>query len=240
MDTVVLAGAAAATSRIELSSNIMLATVWPAVLLAKELASIDAMSGGRLTLGIGIGGDRPDDFVVDGLPARRLGKRIDADLATYHDVWRGEPVGGGTSPAVPTNTRRIPLLFGGMAEASVRRMAKWGEGYVGGGLPIPLVEPMFDAARKAWKDVGRPGAPKLVAVAYFAFGDVEKGRANVYDYYSINGEEFARSQAQGVRAGADEVRELIKAYEETGADELILHPGVADIHEVGRLAEAAL
>ena len=45
--------------------NIMLPSVWPAPVLAKELAGIDAMSGGRLTLGLGIGGDRPDDFVAD-------------------------------------------------------------------------------------------------------------------------------------------------------------------------------
>ena len=64
MDTVALAGAAAVTRSIALSSNVMLTTVWPGALLAKELAGIDGMSGGRLTLGVGIGGDRPDDFVV--------------------------------------------------------------------------------------------------------------------------------------------------------------------------------
>ncbi len=240
LDTVALAGAAAATSRIGLSSNVMLTTVWPDVLLAKELAGIDAMSGGRLTLGVGIGGDRADDFVVDGLPPRRLGKRIDAYLETYHQVWRGEPVGGGINPAVPAGTREIPLLFGGMADASFRRMAKWGEGYVGGGLPVPAVAPMFDAARKAWQDVGRPGSPKLVAIAYFVFGDVDRGRANVGDYYSANGEEFAQSQAQGVRAGADEVRELMKSFDAIGADELILHPALADLDEVGKLADAVL
>ena len=91
MDTVALAGAAAATSRIGLSSNIMLTTVWPALLLAKELAGIDAMSGGRLPLGVGIGGNRADDFVVDGLPPRHLGRRMDADLEVYHRLWRADP-----------------------------------------------------------------------------------------------------------------------------------------------------
>jgi alkanesulfonate monooxygenase SsuD/methylene tetrahydromethanopterin reductase-like flavin-dependent oxidoreductase (luciferase family) len=126
MDTVAVAGAAAATQRIGLSSNVMLSTVWPAPLLAKELAGIDAMSRGRLTLGLGIGGDRPDDFVAEGLPPRRLGRRMDSDLETFHRVWRGEPVGGGVNPAVPTATRQIPLLFGGMAPQSFARMAKWG------------------------------------------------------------------------------------------------------------------
>lgn len=61
----------------------MLTTVWPPFLLAEELASIDGMYGWRLTLGVGIGGNRPDDFVVDGLPARVLGRRIDHDLEVY-------------------------------------------------------------------------------------------------------------------------------------------------------------
>jgi alkanesulfonate monooxygenase SsuD/methylene tetrahydromethanopterin reductase-like flavin-dependent oxidoreductase (luciferase family) len=240
MDTVALAGAAAATSRIGLSSNIMLTTVWPATLLAKELAGIDAMSGGRLTLGVGIGGDRPDDFVVDGLPPRRLGRRVDADLDIYHRVWRGDPVGGGINPAVPTGTRPIPLLFGGMADASYRRMAQWGRGYVGGALPASDIEPMFDAARRAWREAGRDGSPKLVAVAYFAFGDVDLGRTNVSDYYRAISEEFAQMEGQSVRANVDEVREAVKAFDAIGADELILHPAVADLDEVSRLADAVL
>src|SRR5256885_1732303 len=94
MDTVTLAAAAGATSTIGLTSNVMLATVWPATLLAKELAGIDGVSGGRLTIGFGIGG-RPDDFVADGLGPKGLGKRIDRDLETYRAFWTGQPVGGG-------------------------------------------------------------------------------------------------------------------------------------------------
>ena len=240
MDTVALAGAAAATSRIGLSSNIMLTTVWPALLLAKELAGIDAMSGGRLTLGVGIGGNRADDFVVDGLPPRHLGKRMDADLEVYHRLWRAEPVGGGVNPAVPADTRPIPLLFGGMAAPSYRRMATWGEGYVAGALPAPTVEPMFDAARHAWHDADREGSPKLVAIAYYVFGDVDRGRANINDYYQATGEEFAHEMAESVRANVDEVREAVNSFEAIGADELILHPAVADLDEVNKLADAVL
>jgi alkanesulfonate monooxygenase SsuD/methylene tetrahydromethanopterin reductase-like flavin-dependent oxidoreductase (luciferase family) len=113
MDTVALAAAAGATSRIGLFTNVLLGPVWPAVLLAKEIASIDAVSGGRLILGLGLGA-RPDDFVVDGLPGHGLGKRLDADVKTYRRVWRGESVGGGPNPAVPKGTREgFVKLFGG-------------------------------------------------------------------------------------------------------------------------------
>ncbi len=240
MDTVALAGAAAATRRIELSSNIMLTTVWPPLLLAKELAGIDAMSGGRLTLGVGIGGNRADDFVVDGLPPRHLGRRMDADLEAYHELWRGDPVGGGVNPAVPPGTRPIPLLFGGMAAASYRRMAKWGEGYVAGALPAPSVEPMFDAARQAWREAGRDGTPTLVAIAYYAFGDADRGRANVSDYYQAVGDEFALEMAKSVRTTLYEVQKAAKSFEAIGAHELILHPAIADLDEVNKLADAVL
>src|SRR5581483_12439926 len=94
MDTVALAAAPGATTSIGLFPHVLLAPVWPPVLLAKETADIDAVSGGRLTLGLGVG-IRPDDFVVDGLGSSGRGRRFDRDLAVYRDVWQGKPVGGG-------------------------------------------------------------------------------------------------------------------------------------------------
>jgi alkanesulfonate monooxygenase SsuD/methylene tetrahydromethanopterin reductase-like flavin-dependent oxidoreductase (luciferase family) len=240
MDTVALAGAAAATSRIGLSTTVMLTTVWPPVLLAKELASIDGMSGGRLTLGVGIGGDRPDDFVVDGLPAQGLGTRIDSDLEVYRRVWRGEPVGGGVNPAVQAGARAIPMLFGGMAAASYKRMAKWGNGYIAGSLPASTVEPFFDSARQAWRNQGRDGSPKLVAIAYFVFGDVDRGRNNVRDYYLAVGADFADTIAGAVHIGRQGAKAAVESFAAIGADELILHPAQPDLDEIGKLAEAVL
>jgi alkanesulfonate monooxygenase SsuD/methylene tetrahydromethanopterin reductase-like flavin-dependent oxidoreductase (luciferase family) len=237
-DTVALAAAAGATSTIGLMSGVLLGTVWPATLLAKTLAGIDGVSGGRLTVGIGIGGNRPDDFVVDGLPPAKLGSRIDHDLEVYRSVWRGDAVGGGENAAVPAGSRQVPMLFGGMAPASYRRMAAWGEGYVGGSVPAPMVEPAFQAARAAWSDAGRPGAPRLVALAYFALGDTEAGRANVYDYYSVGGPELATLVADGVARSKEDVRRIVTAYENIGADELIFNTGTDNVDDVARLAEA--
>jgi alkanesulfonate monooxygenase SsuD/methylene tetrahydromethanopterin reductase-like flavin-dependent oxidoreductase (luciferase family) len=85
MDTVALAAAAGATTTIALISNILVAPVWPPVLLAKEAAGIDGISGGRLTLGLGTGG-RPDDFVVE-LPAGSLSPRdVRRYVAAVHAI----------------------------------------------------------------------------------------------------------------------------------------------------------
>ena len=235
MDTVTLAAAAGATSTIGLISNIMLATVWPPTLLAKEVAGIDGVSGGRLTLGIGIG-IREDDFIVEGIGPRGLGKRIDHDLEVYREVWNGKTVGGDLNAAVPEGTREVPMMFGGMAPASYARMAKWGEGYIAGSVPAPMVVPSFDGARAAWEEAGREGKPRLIAIAYFALGDIELGRANAHDYYSVSGE-FADLVTANVAGTAEAVKTLAAQFEEIGADELIFNPTTDDVDDIARLAD---
>jgi alkanesulfonate monooxygenase SsuD/methylene tetrahydromethanopterin reductase-like flavin-dependent oxidoreductase (luciferase family) len=234
-DTVALAAAAAVTSRVELISGVLLATTWPGPLLAKELAGIDGVSGGRLTLGLGVG-QRPDDFIAAGYGSNGRGARMDLDLQTYRDIWRGEPVGGGPNPAVPPETRQIPMLFGGFAPAALDRMARWGEGYIGGSVPAPMAAPAFDAARDAWQRAGRQGAPRLVALAYFALGDSDKGRQNVHDYYSV-APGFAEIVAGAVCDSPAKVREAISSFADLGVDEISFNTGTDDVDEVKRLAD---
>lgn len=236
-DTVALAAAAAVTSRVELISGVLLAATWPGPLLAKELAGIDGVSGGRLTVGLGVG-QRPDDFIAEGYGSRGRGARMDLDLETYRDIWRGEPVGGGPNPAVPPGTRQIPMLFGAFAPAAMDRMARWGEGYIGGSVPAPMAAPAFDAARDAWQRAGRKGTPRLVALAYFALGDSDKGRQNVYDYYSVSGD-FAQIVAGAVCDSPAKVKDAISSFADIGVDEISFNPGTDDVDEIKRLADAA-
>lgn len=239
MDTVALAAAAGATSRIGLLSNVLLGPVWPGILLAKEAQSLDAVSGRRLRLGLGLGG-RSDDFLVDGLGARGTGRRLDADVDLYQRVWRGEVPEGCDNPLVPEGSRQVPLFFGGMVQASFERVARAGEGYIGGSMPSDMVVGAFDGVRSAWKEAGREGAPYLVAIAYVAVADPEGGRANVWDYYSSAGSYVAGFVTSTISAGAAEIRTVCREFEDIGADELILNPTSDDLDEVGRLAEITL
>jgi alkanesulfonate monooxygenase SsuD/methylene tetrahydromethanopterin reductase-like flavin-dependent oxidoreductase (luciferase family) len=239
METVALAAAAGATSRIGLLSNVLVAPVWPAALLAKEVAGIDGISGGRLTLGVGVG-IRPDDFVADGHGPDGRGKRFDRDLEIYRDIWQGKAVDGSSNPAVTAGTREIPLLFGAVAPVALERMARWGQGYIGPSFPPEMVAGSFDAARDAWRKAGREGSPRLVGIAYFAFGDAKQGREKIYDYYSVAGDEIASMIAGGVRDSAQAVKDTVKTYSDLGADEIIFNPATDDINEVARLAEAVL
>ena len=80
----------------------------------------------------------------------------------------------------------------------------------------------------------------MVAVAYFALGDTEQGQANVWDYYSISGDEIARLITNGVAAGPARVKDTVAAFADIGADELILNPTVGDLEEITRLADIVL
>ncbi|MFF2525134.1 LLM class flavin-dependent oxidoreductase [Streptomyces liangshanensis] len=239
MDTVALAAAAGATSRIGLLSTVLLGPVWPALLVAKEAAGIDGVSGGRLTLGVGLGG-RPDDFVVEGLGARGTGRRLDEDIEAYRKVWRGEVPDGCDNPLVPAGTREVPLLFGGGVPASFERVARSGRGYIGASLPPAMVGPAFEGVREAWLRAGRKGSPYLVAIAYFAVADPEAGTRAVHDYYTTAGPEAAGLLASTVRGGAEQIKEVVRAFEGLGADELVLNPTGDDLDEVARLAEIVL
>ena len=237
-DTVALAVAAGVTSTIGLFSNVMLGPAWSPVLLAKEVAGIDGVSGGRLTLGLGLGA-RPDDFTVDGRGPTGLGKIMDSDLEVYRSVWSGGLVRGGMNPAVPERTRQVPLMFGGMAPAALARMATWGEGYVGASVPAEMVAGAFDSARAAWKQAARSGSPRLAAICYFALGKGEEGRANAYDYYSVSGD-FAKLVSANVAVTPADIRNLVTSFEAIGADELIFNPTTDDLDDVERLAEVVL
>ncbi|WP_020667656.1 LLM class flavin-dependent oxidoreductase [Amycolatopsis nigrescens] len=233
-DTVALAAAAGATSTIGLLSAVLLAPAWPGALLAKEIAGIDGVSGGRLTLGVGVG-SREDEFTVPGhgLPGR--GARLESDLATYREVWGGEPVGNGPNPAVPAGTRQVPLLFGGYSARTLHRMVRWGEGYLGGSLPTAMTAPSFEAARRAWREAGRQGAPKLVVLAYFALGDTEAGRANVQDFYRLAPEEIATNAV--LCTTGEMIEQSVAEYTDLGVDEIIFVPATDDLDEVTRLAD---
>ncbi|MFI6170344.1 LLM class flavin-dependent oxidoreductase [Nocardia sp. NPDC051052] len=233
-DTVALAAAAGATTTIDLLSAVLLAPTWPSALLAKEIASIDGISGGRLTLGIGVG-SREDEFTAPGHGLHGRGARLAADLATYRDVWGGKPVGGGPNPAVPAGTRQVPMLFGGYSTATLNRMARWGEGYIGGSLPTAMTAPSFEAARRAWREAGRRGAPKLVVLTYFALGDTETGRTNIRDFYRLAPKAIADNAV--LRTTPKTIKQTVADYTDLGVDEIIFVPATDDLDDIARLAD---
>ena len=237
---VALSAAAAVTERIGLLPNILLAPTRNPVLLAKEAASVDQISQGRLTLGLGVGG-RKDDFDAAERKFEDRGRRFESDLEIMHGAWRGELVGGAKEPPTPTpaNGEKVPILIGGSADVILDRVVKWAEGWTAGGAPPDVVGPFAERVREAWRSSGREGEPRLVALAYYSIGEEEESTKNLLDYYGFLGD-MAKGLAGFTPRTEDAIRERVKAFEDTGIDELILDPTVGKLDQVDRLADMIL
>lgn len=227
-----LAAAAAVTERIALVTMVVIGPLRRAGLLAKQAASVDALAGGRLVLGLSIGA-REDDYAAAAVPRVDRGDRFSRQLVELRDAWESDrlaPRGrDGEGP---------PLLIGGLSGPSFARMARSGDGYVHGGGPPRAFASAASRALAAWEDFERPGRPELWGQSYFALGEdaLAAGERYLLDYYAFTGpfaERIAAMNLTSPRAVLDHLR----GYDEAGCDELVLLPTVASLDQVERLAE---
>ncbi len=235
-----LAVAAGATSRIGLFTDILLAPVYQPVLLAKVTASLDALSGGRLTLGLGVGG-RADDFAAMGRPMERRGRLMDETLDVLHRSWAGEPVTGDEFPVGPSPARgnRVRVLIGGTSDRAIERTVRYGEGWTAGGGGPDAAAPMVGRVRDAWRAAGREGEPRIAALVYFGLSDEAASRAALRRYYGFLGE-WVDAIVDGALRSTDAVKQAVRDFADAGVTELIFNPTVASVDEVDRLADAVL
>lgn len=226
----VLAAAGAVTQRARLITVILMATLRNAGVLAKEAASVDNLSGGRLTLGLAVG-SREDDFRAAPADPRGRGKLFEGQLTAMRRIWSGEEVG----PA-PVQAGGPPVLIGGSAAPALRRAGRLGDGYIAGTRDAPQIVEAFNVVEEAWKEAGRPGRPRLAAIRYFALGPEaqERGSKAIADYYSFGPDRALTSLVttpEGVKAHT-------KACSDVGVDELVWLPSIPEVDQVARLREA--
>jgi alkanesulfonate monooxygenase SsuD/methylene tetrahydromethanopterin reductase-like flavin-dependent oxidoreductase (luciferase family) len=232
-----LAAAAAVTERIRLATDILIAPLRRSTaLLAKQAATIDNLSGGRLVLGLAVGG-RPDDFEAVGADFSARGRTFDAQLEELNRVWSGET---GIGPA-PANGKRPTLLVGGSTDVAFRRAARHGDGWtMGGGTPDAFRDSLVKL-RAAWSAEGREGEPRTMVLFYFALGDdaQESARRSLGDYYAWLGD-YAEQVVQSAATDEGTVKAYLSAFEDAGADEVICFPASKDPEQVELLARVAL
>jgi alkanesulfonate monooxygenase SsuD/methylene tetrahydromethanopterin reductase-like flavin-dependent oxidoreductase (luciferase family) len=226
-----LSAAAAVTTRLRLATMIVIAPLRNTVLLAKQAASLDALSSGRLTLGLAVGA-RGEDYELAKVEPRGRGRRFAEQLEAIRDIWEEGQVG-------PTPSGNGPqLLVGGSSGEALARMARYSDGYMHGGGPPRAFAGAVTRARAAWTDLGRPGQPVIWGMGYFALGDstAEKGADYLRHYYAFTGA-FAEKIAAGNLTSPGAVVDFIRGYEDAGCDELVLFPTVSSLDQVERLAE---
>jgi alkanesulfonate monooxygenase SsuD/methylene tetrahydromethanopterin reductase-like flavin-dependent oxidoreductase (luciferase family) len=229
-----LAAAAAVTERIGLATSVLLGPLREnAAAVAKQALSVHALSGGRLTLGLGLGG-REDDYEMAGVETGNRGDELEEMPTRIKELWADEKVGPSIG-SVP------PLLVGGGVDASFARAAAHGDGWIAGGVPPDAFAEMAQKVKEEWSKAGRDGEPKLAGLAYFSLGDDAEANANSYltDYYAWLGEETAGYIAGSAAKDADTVRAYLSAFEGAGCTELIFFPSSGDPAQVDLLADAA-
>ena len=225
-----LAAAAALTRGVRLATMIAIGPLRNTALLAKEAATVDRFSAGRLTLGLAVGA-RHDDYKVAGVEHRDRGRRFSRQLAELREHWEDGRIG----PA-PAQGSGPELLVGGSVGSAFERMARYADGYAHGGGPPRAFARAAASANAAWRDLGRPGRPTLWGQAYFALGDEEAGNDYLRDYYSFTGP-FAEKIVAGNLTSPRAIRDLVRGYEEEGCDELVLLPTVSKLEQLDRLTE---
>jgi alkanesulfonate monooxygenase SsuD/methylene tetrahydromethanopterin reductase-like flavin-dependent oxidoreductase (luciferase family) len=238
---VALAAAAATTERVRIVSTLFVAPLHPAALLAKRVASLDVLAGGRFTLGIGVGG-REEDYRATGASFARRHARLDALVTEMRRIWAGEAVAAGTAPIGPAPVQKggPPIFVAASGAKPLARAARWADGVLGFDLgPDPAeVERGVRAAHAAWRDAGRTAAPHVTTSFWFALGPDARERLDAYArrYLAVFGEAAARAlAARCLAAGEDAVRAALRQLRDAGADECFLVPTSADAAELDRL-----
>lgn len=235
---ITLAAVAAITTRVRLMTSVLLAPLHSAAQLAKQAASIDTFSGGRLTLGLGVG-VREDDFLAAERDFHTRGRRYDEMLETMHRIWLGERVSESVGPIgpAPAQPGGPEVLIGGQSPQALQRASRWGAGYIAGGAPPERARQGFEQVKAAWQAAGRVGTPRFVTASYFALGDDAANRGGPYlrDYYGAN--PYTDTVVANLPATPEKLKARIQAFEEVGADELMLWPTIAEIDQLDRLAD---
>ena len=240
-----LSAVAAVTTRVRLMTAVLVSPLRTAGILAKQAATVDAISNGRLTLGLAVG-SRPDDSLVAPAGFHDRGRRFVEQLTEMRRIWAGEKLEGATYAVGPLPVRKggPELLLGGTAEAAIDRVGRFGDGYVMGGRGNEegWVRDIVAKVNEAWAKHGRSGKPRFVASLPCAFGpdaqeQIDEAVAHYYGGRPSRGGE-RRVSLNPTSKGA--VRELIAMLEGQGVDELVLRPARLDLAQVDLLTAALL
>jgi alkanesulfonate monooxygenase SsuD/methylene tetrahydromethanopterin reductase-like flavin-dependent oxidoreductase (luciferase family) len=248
-ESLTLLGALAAwTNRVRLVTTVIVPQLHDPVMLAKALATGDVLSGGRLTVGLGVGGRVEDYLAVGADPQTQTIRGMAERVAVMKQVWAGEKVTESTLPVGPSPVRAggPRLLVGTVGPKTVRSAAAWADGLAGTTLDLDVakVVELFDVARTAWKEAGR-AQPHLATSFWFALGDIDDARAQLHRhlrrYMNWIPAEYVDAMAPttGWAGNEAQLRDTLKMFADIGADEVHLIPTSSDVDQLRRVADVA-
>lgn len=241
---VVLSAAAATTNKVEITPTLYVLPMHSAARVAKEVATLDILSGGRVNkIALGYGG-REKDYQALGASFRGRYGRMDRQVQEMKKIWAGEEIVDGGGPIGPSLTRPEgpALLAGAMGPKSIERCAQWADGlyaWSGNGNKEEL-ERTFAMADSAWERAERKSKPYRLGGFWYTLADdgQQKLYDYVYEYLEIAGHEIATMMAESVhRSSADAIAEGLDNAEAAGCEEVFMVPATADLVEVDKLCD---
>jgi alkanesulfonate monooxygenase SsuD/methylene tetrahydromethanopterin reductase-like flavin-dependent oxidoreductase (luciferase family) len=240
----VLAMAAALTERVRINASLYVLPMHDAVWAAKEIATLDVLSGGRMDITVGVGG-RELDYKAVGASFAKRHQRMDEQVATMKSVWAGNPPFVGIDPVGPTPLQAggPPILAGAMGPKSMARCAQWADGVYAFSMngEREEMQRLLSLADDAWSDAGREKRPYKLGGCWYTLAPEnaqQKMTDYVYSYLKIMGDDIAKMVADSMtRFTPDGVNQALDIMEDLGCEEVFMVPATAEIAEVDGLAE---
>ncbi|OBK80606.1 LLM class flavin-dependent oxidoreductase [Mycobacterium sp. 1164985.4] len=242
-----LLGALAAwTERVRLVTTVVVPQLHDPVMLAKALATGDMLCGGRLTVGLGVGGREEDYRAVGADPAGQTMRGMADRVAVMRRVWAGEKITESVLPVgpAPVQPGGPKLMVGTIGPKTVRSAARWADGLAGTTLDLDVdrQNELFDVARTAWAEAGKP-APHLATSFWFAIGEGGQPREQVHRHLRrymnwIPGDIVdAMAPTTGWAGTEQELLDVLRRFQDIGTDEIHLIPTSSDVDQLRKVAE---
>ncbi len=236
-----LSVAAGATERIRLMSAITLVPLYPAALLAKMGAALDVASNGRFTLGVGVGGEFPNEFEACGVPVKQRGSRTDDALEVITRTWTQTDVtyeGRYTTlknfslKPLPIQKPHPPIWVSGRTDAAMKRAAKYGDGW----LPYMYTPEHLANSIKKIKAFGEEVGTDLsdFTFALYIFSAVHEDRETAVKYAAERlSKQYAQDFSQLVHKYAlagdpDTCKARLQEYIDAGASAVFVSSACPD------------
>ena len=246
-EALTLLGALAAwTDRVSLITTVVVPQLHDPVLLAKSLATGDMLCGGRLTVGIGVGGREEDYRAVGADTSTQTMRGMAARVEVMKRVWAGEKITDSVLPVGPQPVRQggPRMLVGTIGPKTLRSAAVWADGLAGITLDLDVAKEsaLFDVGRAAWAEAGKP-EPHLATSFWFALGDPADARAQIHrhlrHYMNWIPVEIVDAMAPvtGWAGTEDQLAEVLGGFAAIGADEVHLIPTSSDLGQLRRAAD---
>ena len=224
--TITLATAAAVTDTIAVGLSVYVPALRPLVWAAKQLATLQVVSDGRLVVGIGSGGPWPGEWDAAGVPHTERGRRTDLALERLPDLLAGAPTALGDEDGSPVVTlapavTRPPFWIGGMSDVAIRRAATHGDAWFPSLVDAATVARDGARLRRLAADRQRP-TPGIAVGGTLALGpdaDIGPVVEGLVEGYGMDADVAATIPFTG---GPGQAAERIHAYAEAGADHLVV------------------